>query len=95
MKIVESKIKLDKEGFNECPPRQYVLDGIKNNAINAKFVDLIDEDYWKNENDTLVIAFRAGDNIDEILTLISFLRSCDELHHTVTEDMIILRFWWD
>ena len=61
--------------------------------------------YWKNENDTLVIEidpeetwrFGAENVMRFALNLANFVREiqCDEFHEQKNGRKTLLRFWWD
>lgn len=91
MQTIKSKIKIDKQGFNDCPSRQELEETLQKFKLWFEYVDVTDREYWKNENDTLVIKTNA----DTLLNILEVL-SADEFQHAKDEDgKQIARFWWD
>ena len=68
-------------------------------------MDVEDRDYWKNEEDTLVIAldpedvwrFGADRSLEFACGLSKFVKECgsDEFDFMKAGRFIVLRFWWD
>ena len=88
-------IKISEEPFNSCPGREALL-----KELNAKtdykyhIVDALTREYWKNDDDTLVIAIKA-DNGEAIAGAYEACESADEFNRFKTGGYIIIRFWWD
>ena len=95
MNYTKSTIKTDKEGFNCCPARRDIKNGLKD-ISSAKIVDVTDKEYWQNESDTLVVLV---DNANDALQLGQFAKNfdADEFNFEAVDNnnSFIVRLWWD
>lgn len=104
MNVKTSKLKTDKEGFNNLVSREELLNIIKQYPLvanNIEYVDYLDFDYWSNNEDTLVFFISTNSNVGFGLDLCEMLQrlSIDEFQYTSTteykEGGYIVRLWWD
>lgn len=92
MKIIKSKLKTDKEGFNNLSNRQEIKNALK--SVDCSIVD-IDMTYWQNCGDTIVLLVK---DMLQALQVGKFAKNqlADELHYQKTEaGNYIVRLWWD
>ena len=92
----KSTIKLDKEGYNDLAPLNEVMAKLKKYCPKYKVVD-DDEDYWQNDEATLVLAFDKGLAFSEGLRVGELANnlSADEFNHFVEGEKVVVRLWWD
>jgi len=96
-----SELKTDKDGFNNLPARAEIEKELE--ALPIEFVDLIEQKYWQNENDTIVLRIKTDEskggsfNLARGLIIGEFANryNADELDFIEVDDKIIVRLWWD
>lgn len=106
----KSKLKLTKEGFNDCPSKEEIENLLvhylgQNGISEYEIVDLPEKMFWCNAEDTLVIAvtnediwkFGANSTTQFAINLANFRSECkaDEFHIAKEGRKTIMRFWWD
>jgi hypothetical protein len=93
-----SEVKLS--NFNNCPGSD-MASAILTKTFGNKWqaVDLIDMDYWVNDEATLV--FTVGDR-QKTYTLLQMLRFADSFKELMTDEFtwadsnaVVVRMWWD
>lgn len=92
MLYIESilKIKNDFNSFDLAATKKALA------KIDATIVDLIDHDYWVNDDDTLILKLNSTAPsliVDSMIRLHNLWP--DELHAECDGDQIFLRLWWD
>lgn len=95
--IMDSIIKTSRDGFNNQPDR-ITLEKLMNDKISDyKIVDIEDQ-YWQNEEDTLVILIPKGDQPIQLnMKMCEFIMEihADEFMTVEVDEGIVIRFWWD
>ncbi len=99
--LEDSELKIGEE-FNNCPSGKAIKERLDKVIDIYSFVD-IKEDYWKNEDDTLVISWLWFNPIDERVLNIGKLATeefhPDEFDYKIIDvtggKRVIIRMWWD
>ena len=89
VKATISKLKIDKEGFNDLESREIIKKLIRKYKLELKFIDIEDINYWKNDYDTMVFSIKKTKML-EFGKFINEIRP-DEFDFVKN----IVRLWWD
>ena len=101
-KLTKSEIKTSVKGFNSMPSRRIIkeeLERLLSDKFRVNKFRIVDTDraYWKNADDTLVIAIKKTESVTFGIKIGYFAQqtSADELHYEASGKEIVVRFWWD
>jgi hypothetical protein len=102
-RIIRSELKTDLEGFNNLMSRKEIESKLNKWADLMKqkyeFINVPDRNYWKNENDTIVIVINKSDfskeKIQQSLEILKDILEADEYNPIFVDGYWIARYWWD
>lgn len=104
MNIRKAELKATEEGFNEMPGRATLERLLGKIKYGARIVDT-DQQYWKNEEDTIVLEIDGdelyrfgGKAISEAMVAMNdFINTTrpDEVHTKTRGAKVVYRMWWD